>query len=153
MDSNDLYFEQQSNNDIITKFYFDKDNLKDDFSYLKPFIFNFPLFNIKKQPNADLNKIFSPINQTQNDNDSITFNDPEELFDFVCQNSNFKIFFIDAIKNIILTFNEILYVRPYSILFGRIHIEKNETKNNTKIVDFPFRKEINEEFYRGFEIE
>lgn len=57
----DLYFEQQYNYNITTKFYFDNDNLKDDFSCLKSFTFSFPLFSIKKQPYVDLNKIFSPI--------------------------------------------------------------------------------------------
>ena len=56
-------------------------------------------------------------------------------------------------KKYVVFFNEILYVQPYSVLFGRIHIENNETKNNIKIENRPYLKEINEEFYRGFEME
>lgn len=41
----------------------------------------------------------------------------------------------------------ILYTPPYSILFGRISIEKKKTNLETK------QKPINEIFYEGFGIE
>lgn len=78
----------------------------------------------------------------------IIFDEPEKLFDFIISDSNtkqiseIKTIFIEEIKNIIDLMNKILYTPPYSILFGRISLEKQKPK----------KMEINNDFYEGFGI-
>lgn len=65
-------------------------------------------------------------------NDRIVFNDPGKLFYFAINND--KIAFINEINEIIQIMNDILYTYPYSILFGRIKIEKKKLKTTKKII-------------------
>ena len=78
-----------------------------------------------------------------------TFEDPGELFDFVVRSPEITKFFIEEIKDIINMMHSSLYTRPYNILFGRINIEKPKPKQEIhhKLND------INELFYRGFDID
>lgn len=71
-----------------------------------------------------------------------------KLFDFILSNEEFKIIFVKEIKSIIQLMSDIIYTPPYSILFGRIDIDK--TEQNEKIN--PKKQNINNEFYEGFGI-
>ena len=73
------------------------------------------------------------------------FDDPGELFDFIIENNEFKDIFISEIKKIINVMNEILYKKPYSILFGRIRNDKIISKENKNSL----AKNINKLFYDG----
>ncbi|KAK8897434.1 hypothetical protein M9Y10_015382 [Tritrichomonas musculus] len=79
--------------------------------------------------------------------DRIIFESPDVLIDFIIKNKKTQAIFIDEIRKIMNLMKNILYTPPYSILFGRISIEK--TKTNIKAR----QKSINELFYEGFGIE
>ena len=131
------------------------DNSEYIFSYLMSFILNFPSFNFQNQksllqlfqnePHRNLdgsNRYFLVKNKldTTDIQDNILY-DPNELFDFAIKNN--KKIFVDGIHHIIITMKNILYTPPYSILFGRINIEKSKEKE-LKLIN------INELFYEGF---
>ena len=59
-------------------------------------------------------------------------------------NEDFKLIFIDKIEEIINIMKDIIYTPPYSILFGRINIEKPKECLNQNLHN------INEFFYAGF---
>ena len=87
-------------------------------------------------------------------NEGVTiFSDPEKFIDFVYKNEQHKKIFIEAIKDIIQCMKEILYTPPYVILFGRLHIRKQKDCFKEISELFPHRKEINELFYEGLDIE
>ena len=165
-----LYFKD---NNIHYKFHIKIDNnsILIPFSYLKKFILNFPPFNLKNQSNLNLNNEYFDINDKNNSEfveefsdidletqkdvsnfsnnlNELIFEDAGEFFDFVVQDYENKVIFINEIKSIIQIMETILYTHPYSILFGRINIEKTrfhqmEDSKSKKI-------DINESFYEGF---
>ena len=94
----------------------------------------------------DYNRIICDLND-------IIFNNPDELFDFVMKYSNpvinLKQIFIKEIREIINIMKIILYKPPYSILFGRIFIEKQNKSTEKNINDQ--HEDLNENFYAGFE--
>lgn len=71
------------------------------------------------------------------------FVDPGKLFDYSTEKEEIMHLFIEEIKEIIHTFETILYKEPYPILFGRIELRNN---NNKKIRD------INDNFYLGLDL-
>ena len=79
--------------------------------------------------------------------DQIIFDSPDELIDYIIKNKEIQVLFINEIRKITNMMEIILYTPPYSILFGRISIEKKKTNLETK------QKPINEIFYEGFGIE
>ena len=97
---------------------------------------------------------FIDYNRINCDLNDIIFNNPDDLFDFIMKYSNpvinLKQIFIKEIREIINIMKIIMYKPPYSILFGRIFIEKQNksTKRPSKkiIIDH-----LNENFYAGFE--
>lgn len=76
--------------------------------------------------------------------DERVFTNTDDLIDFIIENNEFQQIFLNEIRSIIDLMNEILYRPPYTILFGRINIEKSTTNNENHI------KDINEIFYQGF---
>ncbi|KAK8843652.1 hypothetical protein M9Y10_024715 [Tritrichomonas musculus] len=76
--------------------------------------------------------------------EELIFEDSSVLYDFIVSNNEIKILFIEEIKEIIHIMQEILYVPPYRILFGRINIEKIKPKEKNIEI-----KDINEIFYEG----
>ena len=161
------------------QFPFDYENAKNCFTYLKSFIINFPLFNLKKNMKFIINRSVTIENNKETDNNNNNnnkfnntdkkeisdkekniiskeeekckikiFYDSGELFDFCIVNKDLKEFFIEEIKEIMNYIHEILYTPPYSILFGRISIEKQ--KESFIESDNPNQKETNELFYEGF---
>lgn len=157
----------ESNSSYKFNFIFNPDDNENQFSYLKYFILCFPLFDISKEQNSfkmDKQENLSNLTKQENtlnmkiDENSLnlnkqednTFNDPGKLYDFIIQNERLKSYFIDEIKNIIFSMNEILYKPPYHILFGRINI-RNQSKSLKKEAS-PFIKDINDNFYDGFGI-
>lgn len=77
-------------------------------------------------------------------NDERVFTNTDDLIDFIIENNEFQQIFLNEIRSIIDLMNEILYRPPYTILFGRINIEKSTTNSENHI------KDINEIFYQGF---
>lgn len=158
---------QINNDDNIYKFHFhmQKGTEKKVFLYIKKFILEFPLFNLRKN-NFDIDSYFKNQNENEtnevktneesiqtcfkknngdnfNDINDIIFEDPGKLFDYIKNNGILKSIFCREINDLINEMKSILYQKPYAILFGRISIEKNR-KNN--------QKNINESFYEGFSI-
>lgn len=199
----------------------------DEFMYLKKYVLNFPLFNLRNQPKLKLNQYshlfddkefqiisneikkensftkeeeeeettIDEINMKDNDlnekkkkvnNDHIKsaikkieeqiefqnlelpknetnsksekiFEDPEILFDFIFNESilsddsnsdlDLKQCFIKEIKEIIKIMENILYTKPYSILFGRISIEKSKAEFNERNST---EKNVDQSFFEGF---
>ena len=143
------------------------------FSYLHLFILNYPFFNLQNQQGitnndikieqytcifkADIiNKIvnFNSIHSEENifidkrcnAENEFVFDNPELLYNFINENKELHYLFIDEISDIITKMNRILYTQPYSILFGRIMIQKPKLKFNSVL------KDINDDFYQGFDI-
>ncbi|KAK8883474.1 hypothetical protein M9Y10_042566 [Tritrichomonas musculus] len=180
------------------KYKFVNDGKNNHSSYLKFFFLNFPLFNLRKQPNINsiLNQIEKELNQTfsndeiiiesetpsknfiekielldfaikenvnekmklnkriviQNETKSpqkeLVFDNPNDFFEFRTQNKEFKNNFIKEINDLIQLIDSILYTPPYSILFGRILIEKEDAikESNSSI------NNIDDSFYNGLQI-
>ncbi|KAK8840395.1 hypothetical protein M9Y10_030956 [Tritrichomonas musculus] len=118
---------------------------ENDFSYLCKFILEFPLFN-QSQLDQENDKIFNDNNFQSSP--GTVFSDPSELFDFAVKNNKSKL--IETIKEIIHTIEKKIYKPPYSILFGRISIEKSSFKD--KRVTSCCLRNINEMFYEGLQI-
>ena len=57
------------------------------------------------------------------------------MIDFIFENNEFQQIFLNEIRSIIDLMNEILYRPPYTILFGRINIEKSTTNSENHIKD------------------
>ena len=83
--------------------------------------------------------------------EDINYSNPGKLFDYVIENSetqtkvDLKAIFNEELKSIILQMKEILYKEPYTILFGRVIITRqNESQN------YPLRKNLKQDFYDGF---
>ena len=102
---------------------------------------NFKIIKIKEDFSL---KRFNDMNFKQ----TMIFDDPSKLFDFIIQEEIFISFFIEEIKNIIQTMQEILYKPPYRILFGRITIKRRE-ENEVKTIT-PKREDIDKNFLDGF---
>ncbi|KAK8838036.1 Interleukin-1 receptor-associated kinase 4 [Tritrichomonas musculus] len=105
--------------------------------------FNNDIFEEEKK--LKKNRNISSIKMIENK----SFEDPISLFHYTINaNAEIKSYFINEIRDIIDTLNEILYNPPYLILFGRINIVKRkpERKSNRFLMD------INELFYEGFSI-
>lgn len=165
--------------DTIYKFGFDSKGktAKNCFEYLKDFILNFPLFNLKHQPNINLklnkvelqkkvSKLTSISELTEKkilEKELVAKNKFDEnnhvgqkqnkkvnidYYDYIIQNDKLKEPFIEEIKNIIYLMNSILYTPPYNILFGRINIEKTKPVDE---IDTNLEN-INDLFYEGFDI-
>ena len=115
---------------------------KNDFSYLKSFIINYPQFNLINQPNLDLNFQFDLIeNKRVLLNEDIIIKEPVKLFEFIIKNEEMKDIFISEIHGLIQMMKNILYKPPYNILFGRISIETMKKKLGGQ--------NINDSFYEG----
>lgn len=87
----------------------------------------------------------------EKDDKTKLFDDPGKLFDFFTSCKNLENTLINEIQDIIETMHQIIYTKPYPILFGRIRIDKPKPK--PKVVNYPYMKEINELFYEGFSLE
>ena len=94
---------------------------------------------MKKEYNQSINYEF---------NHKLFFN-PGDLFDFILKDDEIKNIFLNAILDIIVSMENILYMPPYPILFGRINIDKSKSVTMPAIV-YPNQKDINQEFYNGF---
>lgn len=148
------------------------------FSYLKGYILNHPLFNLSNQnnlkqeilvnlknssnnecfeeniiqKNTTKTNSFETIKCLKNENEIRTnvqhriVEDCGELFDFLTE--NYSNIFHEEVKKIIQILEEIIYSPPYSILFGRININKPKSNDNKKEKGV----ENNELFYEGFEL-
>lgn len=64
-------------------------------------------------------------------------------------NKELKNKFINEIREIIQTIQDMIYTPPYSILFGRINIKKSMKKEKNKTT----LKDCNKLFYQGFELD
>lgn len=75
--------------------------------------------------------------------------EPEEFYDSMMNEKELKNKFINEIRGIIQTIQDMIYKPPYSILFGRIKIKKSikKEKSNTTLED------CNKLFYQGFELD
>ena len=145
------------------------------FSYINRYILNSPLFNLVNQPNLSINmktylknlenennnnltyskkdikKQYQDYIEIQNVNDNqnkITFEYPEKLFEYILSRKTLKEKFYGQIQNLLTTLKSIIYTPPYHILFGRINIHKPIEQKNK--ISNPFMN-INCFFYEGFE--
>ena len=145
------------------RFKFDSQQ-KDIFLSLRLFVLNFPLFNLKNQPNFNYDDLMNEdkitfktnslieiyiLRQLLNVNEIKNFETekPDDFFDFVIKNDKLKGLFALEIKLIIIIMKKILYTPPYPILFGKISIE------NRKETIKSFIENINSTFYDGFGLE
>lgn len=123
-------------------FDFNKEN--NNFNYLKNHISKEKDLNYNNYTEYDLGHI------NNNELNRILY-EPGILFDFIMGDESLKNLFIQEIQEIVEVFHSILYNRKYfNIIFGRISFDKKnekQIKNN-----YPFRQNINQNFYDGFEI-
>ena len=180
----DFYFKQSKNDEAKKYFIKAFNNLQLDesykfkfefinnrFSYLKTFILNHPIFNLKNQPNLNLKDSQIDLKEKKDTKSSSTFMDvdikfkqdmiqiksnekqnsykePGDLFDIVISKNELKQCFIEDLKDIIDEMIEILFTPPYLILFGRISLVKQEPKQNVELNSE--QKLLNNSFYEGF---
>lgn len=93
------------------KFILHKGDEENSFKYLKTFIFNFPFFNLKNQPNINFDDFQSPSDSNDDDNDSDN-NDEDDKSDSLLE------YGIDKIQSIFKINNKL----------------ENTTKNNNELI-------------------
>lgn len=156
------------------QFIFNKNDGINVFSFLKKFIIDNPLFNLRNQPNLDFDKYIDKDSSDLNnqikikikvpkrifndeikmkkikifdsdENDDDIIDDPSKLFDFIIHDYIYSSQFSNKIHEITQIMNEILEKPPYLILFGRIYI--NREVQTTKSSQ---KQDLNQSFFDGF---
>ena len=106
---------------------------------------------VSKKVNIDKRKsMFFKINDFEHasDQESLIFEKPVDLFNYVIENREFKNIFMQEINKIIHKIDSLLYTPPYSILFGRINIEKPKNSSQKQNPD-----KVNNLFYDGLQLD
>lgn len=127
-----------------------KDNLNyiDKNNYEHNYIEKVGITQFYQDKSRDVNEEMKNYKIFENEK-KISFENPDELFDFVIKDDELTKELFEEIREIMHIMKDILYTPPYSILFGRINIEKPKVEE----VKYKFMKDINEIFYEGFGID
>lgn len=89
--------------------------------------------NVKEIEELKLIYYKNNIKYVENEEESI---EKGKLFDFFTSCKNLENLLINEIQNITETIHQIIYTKPYPILFGRIRID--EPKAKLKVVNYSF---------------